>query len=92
MHLESHRRSGEIEASPHVRRQYDLCPYCNTILIWEQNVSVWTEDDNGVMQPDYDNSECWNAVCEECQSYFVDPHSDGLIRVYPFHDFEDEHD
>ena len=72
---------GESDCITH-RTQYDLCPYCNTVMIWEQYCDVWTEDDNGLMQPDWDGSEAWHADCAECDLCFVDPYSDGLLRAY----------
>lgn len=68
------------------RWHYDDCPMCGEPVTWTQHAYVWTEDDNGIMQPDYDASECWNADCHECQYHFVDPYGDGLIRAYEAYD------
>jgi hypothetical protein len=90
----SHRRKGTIKVftdeSGEIthRHQYDLCPYCSTVLIWEQYCDVYTEDDNGVMQPDWGASEAWHSDCVECDVSFVDPYNDGLLRVYQLSDSE----
>lgn len=70
--------NGEIVARWHE----DRCPNCDERIEWVQGCEVWTEDENGVMQPDFDGTECWHAECPHCGAHSADPYGDGLVRVW----------
>lgn len=65
-----------------IEKSHDgMCPICLENIIWTATCDQWTEDDNGVMQPDYN---AYSAECHWCELVFVDPYGDGLIRMFDY--------
>jgi hypothetical protein len=81
----------DAETNEIVGRWHDgKCICCQHSGRWEQYLECWTEDDNGIMQPDWEGSGAWHFDCPDCGSLIVDPYGDGLLRIYPEdYDIED---